>query len=249
MDTREQIASRQAEAAHSPFEETPAHRTYYFEMQLVEVVRQGSVPGLTRFLAKNAGQPLGEGKLAEDPLRQAKDIFIGLVVSVAKHGAIPGGLKVEEAYQLIDLYIQAAERADTVTDVNALRYDMLVDFTDRVGRAKLPEGISSDIFAALQLIHGRFAEGVSVEEIARAIHRSRAYLQKKFKAELGQSVGAYVIACRMREAQTLLKFTDQSLADISIALGFSSQAYFQSAFKKAFGVTPAAYRRMQGMGR
>lgn len=249
MDSRAEIAARRASEAHSPFTEAKDHGTYYFELQLVELVRQGSVDRLEQFLRENAGQEFREGKLADTPLRQAQDVFIGLIASVAKHGAIPGGLDVEPTYQLIDLYVQTAEHAATVEAVRDLQYNMLFDLTDRVGRSKLPRGISSDVFVAMQYLHAHCAEGVSVGDAAALIGRSRAYLQKKFREELGQSVGKYVADCRMREAQTLLKFTGQSLAEISEALGFSSQAYFQNAFRKAFGITPGAYRRMQGMGK
>ncbi len=249
MGSREEIAARRANEAHSPFVEAQDHGTYYFELQLVELVRQGSVVQLERFLQENKGREFRAGKLADDPLRQAQDVFIGLIASVAKHGAISGGLGVELAYQLIDLYVQAAERAASVEAVRDLQYNMLLDLTDRVGRTKLPPGISNDVFVAMQFIHAHFTEGISVEEAAAQIGRSRAYLQKKFREEVGQSVGKYIADCRMHEAQTLLKFTGQSLAEISEALGFSSQAYFQNAFRKTFGITPGAYRRMQGMGK
>lgn len=43
----------------------------------------------------------------------------------------------------------------------------------------------------------------------------------------------------------LLRYTDMSLSEIAGALGFSSQAYFQSFFKKAAGLTPMEFRRVK----
>ena len=44
--------------------------------------------------------------MADTPLRQAKNILLGLVALVGKMAAIPGGMDDEEAYDLIDLYSQ-----------------------------------------------------------------------------------------------------------------------------------------------
>lgn len=54
-----------------------------------------------------------EGKLAETPLRQAKNLFIGLITMIGKFAAIPGGMDIEETYHLIDTYIQECEKLQT----------------------------------------------------------------------------------------------------------------------------------------
>lgn len=234
--------------AASPWEEKEEHGTYYFELRLMDLVRRGNVEHLKRFLEEATQKPLTEGKLADSPLRQAKNIFIGIISVIGKHAAIPGGMDVEEAYELIDLYIQACEQAKSAEEVQDLQYNMLLDFTDRVGRSKLPDGITNEVFACLQYIDTHFTEGISVEQVADYIGRSRAYIQKKFKEDLGESIGAYINHVRMEEAKRLLKFSNRSLSEISVYLHFSSQPYFQNAFKKAFGMTPMEYRKRQGMG-
>lgn len=248
MDKKDSIASLYASESHSPFQETAEHSNYYFfELQLIEMVRQGNIELLSRFLKKHTHIGERSENLAQDPLRQAKNNFISTITSVAKHGAIPGGLDVEETYQLIELYVQSVECEENAQVIYKLRDSMLFDLTERVGRSRLPEGISSNIFAALQYIHIHFSDGLSVEDIASHIGVSRSYLQKKFKEEIGRSIGSYIIDYRMREAQTLLKYSARSLSEISEALHFSSQAYFQNSFKKSFGMTPMEYRKQQGM--
>lgn len=52
----------------------------------------------------------------------------------------------------------------------------------------------------------------------------------------------YVTAVKMDEAKRLLEVTKKTPAEIAEVLGYSSQSYFQSVFKKSTGKTPGEYR-------
>ncbi|MBO6094387.1 MAG: helix-turn-helix transcriptional regulator, partial [Oscillospiraceae bacterium] len=72
---------------------------------------------------------------------------------------------------------------------------------------------------------------------------SSSYLMRRFKAEVGMSVGDYITKCKLEEACDLLVYGSRSLAEISAYLGYSSQSYFQNVFKKQYGMTPMQYRK------
>ena len=188
------------------------------------------------------GQPLTEGTLAQSPLRQAKNLFIGTVTIVGKFGAIPGGLDIEHTYQLIDTYVQECEQLQTLEEIKSLQFNMIMDFTSRVQQAKLPDNISNEIQSAIGFINLHLTKPLSVDEIAEHIGRSRAYLSDRFRKETGKSVGEYITELKMREAKILLRHTDKTLSEISNYLNFSSQSYFQNVFKKQYGITPGEYR-------
>jgi len=59
-------------------------------------------------------------------------LLIGLVTLIGKVGAIDGGMDVEDTYNLIDVYIQECEKAQSVEEVKTLQYNLLFDFTKRV---------------------------------------------------------------------------------------------------------------------
>jgi AraC-like DNA-binding protein len=160
-----------------------------------------------------------------------------------KSGAIRGGLDVEETYQLIDTYIQECERLSSMEAITALQYNMLIDFTSRVAENKIPEGISEDIYACTQFINNHTNEPIGINEVADHINRSRAYLTDKFKKETGKTVNEYILDKKLSESKSFLKHTNKSLSDISYFLCFSSQAYYQTLFKKKYGETPGAYRK------
>jgi len=53
---------------------------------------------------------------------------------------------------------------------------------------------------------------------------------------------AYRIAARMEDAKRLLESGSMPLKEISARLGYASQLYFSSDFKRRFGLSPKAYR-------
>lgn len=220
------------------------HGTYHFEQQMLDLIKNGETDKLNQFLLAAANTPnIREGKLAENPLRQAKNLFIGLITMVGKFAAIPGGMGIEQTYQLIDTYIQECEKLQTEDAVKALQYNMPIDFANRVAQQKLPEGISPDVHRCMQYIATHINEPIGAADVVAFSGKSRAYLFGKFHTELGMTIAAYITDCRLREAKSLLRYTDKSLGEISSYLCFSSQSHFQNVFKKHFGVTPLEYRK------
>jgi AraC-like DNA-binding protein len=53
----------------------------------------------------------------------------------------------------------------------------------------------------------------------------------------------YLTNWRMQVARQQLRTTAASLAQVAQAVGYESEAAFSRAFKKAFGVAPATWRR------
>lgn len=246
---QQQIGQQYSEKAYRAREEQQKHGTYYFEQQMLDLIRNGEVVKLEQFLLAAANTPhIKEGKLAETPLRQAKNLFIGLVTMVGKYAAIPGGLDIEQTYQLIDTYIQECEKLQTEEAVKNLQYNMPIDFAKRVAQQKLPNGISQEVYTCMQFISTHVNEPIGVADVVSVSGKSRAYLFKRFQQELGTNIGAYITQCRLREAKSLLRYTDKSLGEISSYLCFSSQSHFQYVFKKHIGTTPLAYRNTHSIG-
>ena len=107
----------------------------------------------------------------------------------------------------------------------------------------IPEGVTGEIYQCMDYIRSHTNEPISINDIARQIHRSSSYTMKHFKEELGMPISAYITKCRLEDAKRLLAYSDKSLAEISAYLCFSSQAYFQNVFKKQYGITPLQYRK------
>lgn len=242
----QRIGKKHAEQAYRDRDEGQVHGTYSFERHMLELIRQGAVGELQNYVLTTAStRPLREGNLADTPLRQAKNVFIGLVTIIGKEAAIPGGTDIEETYQLIDTYIQECERMQSVEAITSMQYNMILDFANRVAQRRLPPGISAEVQNCMQFISLHINEPISIPDVVSYIGKSRAYICGKFKRETSVSIGQYITLCKLRKAKDLLRYTDKSLSEISAYLAYSSQPYFQSVFKKNIGCTPLEFRNMQ----
>jgi DNA-binding transcriptional LysR family regulator len=96
---------------------------------------------------------------------------------------------------------------------------------------------------ALTVIHNRYAENLDVELLAREAGVSRSVLGERFAELLDESPMRYCAQWRMRMACNLLRDSRQNTANVAFAVGFSSEAAFNRAFKREFGVPPATWKR------
>ena len=83
--------------------------------------------------------------------------------------------------------------------------------------------------------------GFGVNDICEGLGLSRVQLYRKVKAILGYSVNDYINKVRLKRAKHLLH-ENHSVSEVSHMVGFSSPAYFSTAFKNHFGKTPTEYR-------
>lgn len=85
---------------------------------------------------------------------------------------------------------------------------------------------------------------ITLATLAGIAQLSESAFSRRFKATMKMSPYQYVLSERLSEAKRLLRATDWKLAEISDAIGFSSQSHFTTTFKSHIGVTPLAYRRL-----
>jgi AraC-like DNA-binding protein len=98
------------------------------------------------------------------------------------------------------------------------------------------------LLRAKDLADARYAEPLGVDDLARAAGLSRAHFSREFRRAFGASPHAYLLTRRLERAAALLRTTDNSVAEICLAVGLQSIGSFTTSFKRAFGATPTAYR-------
>ncbi|WP_077065026.1 response regulator [Gracilibacillus massiliensis] len=97
---------------------------------------------------------------------------------------------------------------------------------------------------SLQYIRKHYRDpDVTLETIAASLHVSTVYLSRMIKQELGKSYVQILTHMRLRAAKELLQTTDLSIREVAERVGYDSQHYFSTAFRKSVGITPKQYKQ------
>lgn len=230
-----------AKPADAP--QTPAHdrhKVWMAEQGLLQMVRTGDL-NYKQALSASMGISAGVPVRSDDALRQSKTSII-VFTSLVCRAAIEGGLSPEEAYALGDSYIQSAENAKTMDDLEPLALMMYEDFIRRVHKCRTNPNLSQQVQMCVDYIEMHLEEKIRAADLAKLVGYTEYYLTHKFKEETGLSVSDYAKFAKIERAKVLLKSTDQTVQDIAAALSFSTRNYFSRVFQEVTGLTPMEYR-------
>ena len=215
---------------------------YRAEFRQYNRIKNGDVEGVReRFKIARQNFQEGRGHLSDDPLR---NIVYHLVVSAAviSRMCIDGGLDLDTAYTLSDIYIKKADEAESVEEVMDLIADMQIDYATRMRELKKKNAVSIHIRRSIEYIYDNLHRQVTLEELAMREELSSGYFSRLFQKETGMKVGQYVNDAKIRTAENMLRYSDFPILDIALSLGFSSQSAFSAGFKKITGMTPKEYK-------
>jgi AraC-like DNA-binding protein len=95
---------------------------------------------------------------------------------------------------------------------------------------------------ARDLADSRYAEPLTVDDLARAAGLSRAHFSREFRRAFGETPHGYLLTRRLERAAALLRSTERSVADICMTVGLDSVGSFTTSFTRMFGRPPTAYR-------
>jgi AraC-like DNA-binding protein len=98
---------------------------------------------------------------------------------------------------------------------------------------------------ALALLHRDPAHPWTIANLAEASGASRSVLAERFTELMGEPPLAYLARWRMQLGARRLLTTEGKVLQVAYEVGYESEAAFSRAFKRAFGVPPAQYRRGQ----
>jgi AraC-like DNA-binding protein len=115
------------------------------------------------------------------------------------------------------------------------------------GRTGWLAGVGDRIVgAALSALHKNPAKPWTLEELAQEASTSRSVLAERFAHLVGSSPMQYLTQWRMLLAANLLCRSNAPLARIAEEVGYQTDTAFSRAFRREYGVPPAAWRRSQG---
>jgi AraC family transcriptional regulator len=95
---------------------------------------------------------------------------------------------------------------------------------------------------ARELLHARFADNLTHDEVAENAGVHPVYLATLFRRHFRCTIGEYIRRLRIEFAARQIAGSDRSLCEIALAAGFSDQSHFSKVFKNQTGLTPGNFR-------
>jgi AraC-like DNA-binding protein len=98
----------------------------------------------------------------------------------------------------------------------------------------------------ISYIKENFRHQITNKDIAESVNYHEYYVNKLIQRQTGMTLHRYLTSYRLRVAAKLLVTTEFSVSEISEQCGFTSAAYFISAFGRLYKETPGEYRNRRG---
>lgn len=143
----------------------------------------------------------------------------------------------------LNAFISELDKLETLEEINGHFFALFGNLTPKL-KEKTSAKHDELIQSAVEMIHQRYTDmNLSVDTIASHFKMSGMYLGRLFKKINGKPVAEYITEVRLEQAKQLLENTEYPINEISERVGFLSNGYFYTLFKKATGLTPNQYRK------
>lgn len=221
-------------------ENTQNHLPYDREIAFYQSIKNGDMEEMKRLF-----EPLcvdGYGKLSGNELRNHKYHLIITVAFITRY-CIEGGLEMEVAYNLSDLYIRKIDVCNSLEELNGLHIELTEAYVKRMQKCKTAHHFSKPVSKCIDYIYDNLHCKIQIEDLAEKCDLSCSYLSKLFHKETGTTIVHYIMEKKLEAAKNLLMFTDYSTSEIANYLSFSSESHFISSFKKSTGITPKKFQQ------
>jgi AraC family transcriptional regulator len=127
---------------------------------------------------------------------------------------------------------------------------ILTELVRRAG-ARLPEHSRNEALSprllrrVVEYIDAHVGQNLALSTLAGVVAMAPPRFAREFRQAMGLPAHRYLLNRRLECAAALLLGTKRSIADVALAIGFSSQAHLTSAFQRVYRTTPAVYRRQR----
>ncbi len=138
--------------------------------------------------------------------------------------------------------LEALNQAQSVEELAVWTQKLIDHFFSLVPEPPAPV-YSPLITQAIELIGERYAEKLTLRDVAGSIHINESYLSKLFKKRARRRLFTdYLNSLRIQKSVELLSQPDMNLLEIAGRVGFDDQSYFTKVFKKITGKTPRQFK-------
>ncbi|MEK8212970.1 response regulator transcription factor [Paenibacillus sp. FSL L8-0463] len=194
---------------------------------------QGELSGIFGLLEQNRGQGS----------RYAQNVSLHLILQSSQVLIELNGMTAEWEQREMEAW-KLVMRQETIQDLLRYTESYLRHVCDFVEAKR--SGKSSEVIERVRrLIGERYADNLTIADIAAGVYLSPTYVRLLYKQETGETVFEYLTKVRIEKAKTLLRDPQNKFYEVCYAVGYTDPSHFSKLFKKMTGSTPSAYREQQ----
>lgn len=182
------------------------------------------------------------GILAQNNDYKQTEYTLVTAVSLATHAAIRGGVSPFNCYEASDLLLQKAAVCNDILKLYDLFIETFQTFTMMVYLHNQRPRYGILIEQCKDYIARNLYQPFKITDMSANLHINNNYLSQLFSKETGMTIQQYIRSERLNAAANLLKYSEESVGQISDYMQFSSPSRFSSYFKEKYDMTPLEYR-------
>ncbi len=217
------------------------HLAYERELAFFNSIKTGNINEMEELFKPLDSDKLG--KLSHDTLRNLKYHLIITVALLTRH-CIEGGMEMESAFNLSDIYIQSIDKCKNANEIHMLHKELVSDYAQRMQIIYKSALYPKPIINCLDYIYDNLHTKITLEQLSEVANLSPSHLSRMFHKETGKTISAYIMQKRIEAAESMLKYSNYPCIEIAEYLCFCSESHFIRNFKEKTGYTPKRYREL-----
>ncbi len=151
----------------------------------------------------------------------------------------------ESRIRLFEQIYGLLERSDEDRELEIMNLNLLHFISSLIYyRQSNPVANSEDTVSnSIAFMKKHLRSQFSIAELAHQQRISVSHYSRIFKQRTGQSPSHYFNQLKIQQSCQYLYFTDKTVKEICVALGFEDPFYFSRLFSKLMGISPSHYRK------
>jgi two-component system, response regulator YesN len=152
---------------------------------------------------------------------------------------------VSEFQEKYPALIEQMKKLPTIEADNEVLFHYTLNFLNSIQELmiKTQQSMYPIVESAIKIINNFTDKDISLKTLSQKLNVTPSYLGTLFHQQTGYYFNDYLSESRLKYAAQLLEESDLKVKDIVDKIGFSSQTYFNRAFKRYFNTSPVNFRR------
>ena len=121
--------------------------------------------------------------------------------------------------------------------------------TELLGAMKLSPNESPGVYSIQKVMNYCVANisdpGLSMSKLTEAVGLSRSQISRLMSSMMKTSFPEFLHSLRIKQARSLVGYTDKSITEIAYECGFTSSRNFNRVFRSVVGMSPSEFRELR----